>query len=93
MKNRAVYIVRIIMVAIVILFTSSRYWFRTIILHLGAGLRYGCIRLFQPKRKVSYKYIRYGPDDFSVMDHADNNFANGFLGEVVLAIILILIVN
>lgn len=45
------------------------------------------------KTKISYKDIRYGSDDFSVIDHADNNLANGFLGFLVLAIILLLIAN
>ena len=45
------------------------------------------------KQKISYKDIRYGSDDFSVIDHADNNLSNGFLGFLVLAIILLLIAN
>ena len=68
-----------------------RSWFGSAILHIGAGLRYGCLRLFRQGRKVSYKQIRYGSDDFSNIDHADNNLANGFLGFLVLAIILIVI--
>ncbi len=68
-----------------------RSWFGSAILHIGAGLRYGCLRLFRRGRKVLYKQIRYGSDDFSNIDHADNNLANGFLGFLVLAIILIVI--
>ena len=68
-----------------------RSWFGSAILHIGAGLRYGCLRLFRRGRRVSYKQIRYGSDDFSNIDHADNNLANGFLGFLVLAIILIVI--
>ncbi len=68
-----------------------RSWFGSAILHIGAGLRYGCLRLFHRGRKVSYKQIRYGSDDFSNIDHADNNLANGFLGFLVLAVIIVLI--
>ena len=70
-----------------------RSWFGSAILHIGAGLRYGCLRLFRCERKVSYKHIRYGSDDFSNMDHADNDLANGFLGFLVVAVFLILIVR
>lgn len=68
-----------------------RSWFGSAILHIGAGLRYGCLRLFHRGRRVSYKQIRYGSDDFSNIDHADNNLANGFLGFLALAVILILL--
>ena len=68
-----------------------RSWFGSAILHIGAGLRYGCLRLFRRGRKVSYKQIRYGSDDFTNIDHADNNLANGFLGFIVLAVIIVLI--
>lgn len=66
-----------------------RSWFISAIQHIGAGLRYGCLRLFRRGQKVSYRQIRYGSDDFSDMDHADNNLANGFLGLLVLTLILI----
>ena len=68
-------------------------WFISAIKHIGAGLRYGCLRLFRRGQKVSYRQIRYGSDDFSDMDHADNNLANGFLGFLVLAVVLFLIAN
>ena len=68
-----------------------RSWFGSAIFHIGAGLRYGCLRLLRRGRKVSYRQIRYGSDDFSDMDHADNNLANGFLGFLVLAVIIVLI--
>lgn len=70
-----------------------RSWFISAIKHIGAGLRYGCLQLFRRGQKVSYRQIRYGSDDFSDMDHADNNLANGFLGFLVLAVVLILIAN
>lgn len=70
-----------------------RSWFISAIQHIGAGLRYGCLQLFRCGQKVSYRQIRYGSDDFSDMDHADNNLANGFLGFLVLAVVLILIAN
>lgn len=57
-----------------------RSWFISVFLHIGATLRYGCLRLFGRERKVSYQQIRYGSDDFCNIDHADNNLANGFLG-------------
>ena len=68
-----------------------RSWFGSAILHIGAGLRYGCLRLLRRGRKVSYRQIRYGSEDFNNIDHADNNLANGFLGFLVLAAILIII--
>lgn len=68
-----------------------RSWFGSAVLHIGAGLRYGCLRLFRRGKKVSYRQIRYGSEDFNNIDHADNNLANGFLGFLVLAVILILI--
>lgn len=68
-----------------------RSWVGSAILHIGAGLRYGCLRLFRRGRKISYRQIRYGSDDFSNMDHADNNLANGFIGFLVFAVFLILI--
>lgn len=66
-------------------------WFVSVILHIGAGLRYGCLRMFRRGRKVSYRQIRYGSEDFNNIDHADNNLANGFLGFLVLAVIIVLI--
>lgn len=54
-------------------------------------LRYGSLRLFCRGQKVSYRQIRYGSEDFNNIDHADNNLANGFLGFLVLAAILIII--
>lgn len=68
-----------------------RSWFGSAVLHIGAGLRYGWLRLFRRGQKVSYRQIRYGSEDFNEIDHADNNLANGFLGFLVLAVILILI--
>lgn len=68
-----------------------RSWFISAIQHIGAGLRYGCLQLFRRGQKVSYRQIRYSSDDFSDMDHADNNLANGFIGFLVLALILIII--
>lgn len=68
-----------------------RSWFISAIQHIGAGLRYGCLQLFRRGQKVSYRQIRYGSDDFSDMDHADTNLANGFLGFLVLTLILVLI--
>ena len=68
-----------------------RSWFGSAILHIGAGLRYGCLRLFRRGQKVPYKHIRYGSEDFNDIDHADNNLVNGFLGFLVLTLILIII--
>ena len=70
-----------------------RSWFGSAILHIGAGLRYGCLRLFRRGRKISYRQIRYGSDDFNNIDHANNNLANGFLGFLVFAVFLILIAS
>ena len=66
-------------------------WFVSVILHIGAGLRYGCLRMFRRGKKVSYRQSRYGSEDFKNIDHADNNLANGFLGFLVLAVIIVLI--
>lgn len=41
-----------------------RSWFGSAVLHIGAGLRYGCLRLFRCGQKVSYRQIRYGSEDF-----------------------------
>ena len=68
-----------------------RSWFGSAIFHIGAGLRYGCLRLLRRGRNLSYRQIRYGPEDFNNIDHADNNLANGFLGFLVLAVIIVLI--
>jgi len=68
-----------------------RSWFISLIKHIGAGLRYGCLRLFWRGRKVSYRQIPYGSEDFRDIDHADNNLVNGFLGFLVFAVILFLI--
>lgn len=68
-----------------------RSWFISAILHIGAGLRHRCLWLFRRGKKVSYRQIRYGSEDFNEIDHADNNLANGFLGFLVLAVMLILI--
>lgn len=68
-----------------------RSWFISAILHIGAGLRFGCLWMFRCGQKVSYRQIRYGSEDFNEIDHADNNLANGFLGFLVFAVILILI--
>lgn len=68
-----------------------RSWFGSAVLHIGAGLRYGSLRLFRRGKKVSYRQIRYGSEDFNEIDHADNNLANGFLGFLVLAVIIVLI--
>jgi len=68
-----------------------RSWFISLIKHIGAELRYDCLWLFRREQKVSYRQIRYGSEDFNAIDHADNNLANGFLGFLVLAVILILI--
>ena len=54
-----------------------RSWFGSAIKHVGAGLRYSCLWLFRRGEKVSYRHIRYGSEDFSNIDHTDNNLANG----------------
>lgn len=52
-----------------------RSWFGSAIRHTGAGLRYGCLRLFHRGQKVSYRQIRYGSEDFNNIDHADRVFS------------------
>lgn len=68
-----------------------RSWFISAIRHIGAGLRYGLSVAVHRGQKVSYRQIRYGSEDFNNIDHADNNLANGFLGFLVLAVIIVLI--
>ncbi len=68
-----------------------RSWVISVIKHIGAGLRYGYMRLFRRGQKVSYRQIRYGSEDFNDIDHADNNLANGFIGFIVIAVILVII--
>lgn len=68
-----------------------RSWIILAIKYIGAGIRYGCLRLFRRGQKASYRQIRYGSEDLRDMDHADNNLVNGFLDFLVLAEILILI--
>lgn len=68
-----------------------RLWVISVIKHIGAVLRYGCLRMFRRGQKVTYRRIRYGSEDFNDIDHADNNLVNGFLGFLVLAVMLILI--
>lgn len=67
-----------------------RSWFGSTILHIGAGLRYGFLRLFRRGQKVSYRHVCYGTEDFNNIDHADNNLANGFLGFLVIVIFLLM---
>lgn len=68
-----------------------RSWIISAIKHIGAGLRYGCLRLIRRGQKVSYRQICYGSEDFNNIDHADNNLSNGFFGFLVLAVIIVLI--
>lgn len=68
-----------------------RSWGISVIKHIGAGLRYGCLRIFRRGQKVSYRQIRYGSEDFNDIDHAYNNLTNGFLGFLALAVIIVLI--
>ena len=68
-----------------------RSWVISVIKHIGAGLRYGCLRMFRRGKKVSYRQIRYGSEDFNDIDYADNNLANGFFGFLVLAVIPVII--
>lgn len=67
-----------------------RSWFGSTILHIGAGLRYGFLRLFRRGQKVSYRHVCYGTEDFNNIDHADNNLANGFLGFLIIVIFLLM---
>lgn len=55
-----------------------RSWFGSAVLHIGAGLRYGCLRLFRRGKKVSYRQIRYGSEDFNNIDHATTTLPTDF---------------
>ena len=60
--------------------------------HLGAGMRYFFLRIICRRKDVSYKKL-YNSDKKDPLAYNDNAFANGCLGLVFIAILIILMVK
>lgn len=60
--------------------------------HIGAGIRYFFLRIICHRKDVSYKKLCSG-DKKDPLAYNDNAFANGCLGMVVIAILILLMVK
>lgn len=60
--------------------------------HIGAGMRYFFLRIICRRKDVSYKKL-CNSDKKDPLVYNDNAFANGSLGMVVIAILIILMVK
>ncbi len=60
--------------------------------HIGAGRRYFFLRIVCRRKAVSYKKL-YNSDKKDPLAYNDNAFANGCLGMVVIAILILLMVK
>lgn len=60
--------------------------------HIGAGMRYFFLRIICRRKDVSYKKL-CNSDKKDPLAYNDNAFANGCLGLVVIAILIILTVK
>lgn len=60
--------------------------------HIGAGMRYFFLRIICRRKDVSYKKL-CSSDKKDPLAYNDNAFANGCLGLVVIAILIILTVK
>ena len=60
--------------------------------HLGAGMRYFFLRIICRRKYVSYKKL-CNSDKKDPLAYNDNAFANGCLGMVVIAVLIILMVK
>ena len=60
--------------------------------HLGAGMRYFFLRIICGRKDVSYKKL-CNSDKKDPLAYNDNAFANGCLGMVVIAILILLMVK
>lgn len=61
--------------------------------HIGAGMRYFFLRIICRRKDVSYKNLRYDDKKASALANFDNALANGCLGMVVIAILILLMVK
>lgn len=65
---------------------------KSIARHIGAGMRYFFLRIICRRKDVSYKKL-CNSDKKDPLAYNDNAFANGCLGLVVIAILIILTVK
>lgn len=65
---------------------------RAIAVHIGAGIRYFFLRIVCRRKDVSYKKL-YNRDKKDPFAYNDNTFANGCLGMVIIAILILLMVR
>lgn len=65
---------------------------KAIAVHLGAGIRYFFLRIICRRKDVSYKKL-CNSDKKDPIAYNDNALANGSLGMVVIAILIILMVK
>lgn len=61
-------------------------------LHIGAGMRYLFLRIICRRKDVSYEKL-CNSDKKDPIAYNDNAFANGCLGMVIIAILIILMVK
>lgn len=61
--------------------------------NLGAGIRYFFLRIICRRKDISYKKLCNSGDKKDPLAYNDNAFANGCLGMVVIAILIILMVK
>lgn len=66
---------------------------RSILRHIGAGIRYLFLRIVCRRNDVSYKSLRYGDKKASLPDTLDNDLVNGAFGMVVFVILILLTVK
>lgn len=60
--------------------------------HIGAGMRYFFLRIICRRKDVSYKKL-YNSDKKDPLAYNDNAFANGCLGMIVIAILILFMVK
>ncbi|TKC54505.1 hypothetical protein E5359_017820 [Bacteroidales bacterium] len=60
--------------------------------HIGAGMRYFFLRIVCRRKDVSYKKL-CNSDKKNPLAYNDNAFANGCLGMIVIAVLIILMVK
>lgn len=60
--------------------------------HIGVGMRYFFLRIICRRKDVSYKKLCNG-DKKDPLAYNDNAFANGCLGIVVIALLILLMVK
>lgn len=77
----------------IIIYMFVRSWLGSAIRHVGAVVRYVCLKIFCCRRNVTYKNIRYGSDESDVTDCAGNDIVNSCLGFIVIVVVVIFIVK